>query len=183
VRRFRFALILVLAGLACWAGYRDAVVGPLVQPLEVLAARVTAGLVHALGTEAVLAGTVVYHPGGFAFQISRGCLGLVPLALLAAGIVACPAPGRKKLWGLLAGLPALAALNLLRLAQLFITGVRWPGAFDVAHEVVWQVIVVVATLGIWLVWVRWVDRSRELLAAPAGREGKRADALRRRDGT
>lgn len=185
MRRLRFALILAAAGLACWAGFRDAVLGPLVRPLEALAARVTAGLVHALGTEALLAGTVVYHPGGFAFQISRGCLGLVPLALLAAGIVAYPAPGRRKLWGLLAGLPALAALNLLRLAQLFITGVRWPGAYDVAHEVVWQAIVVVATLGIWLAWVRRVDRSRELLAAPAGRggEGQRADALGRRNGT
>jgi exosortase H (IPTLxxWG-CTERM-specific) len=185
VRRLRFALIVAGAGLACWAGYRDAIVGPLVRPLEALAAGATAGLVHVLGVEAIRLGTVVYHPGGFAFQVSRGCLGLVPLALLATGIVAYPAPGRKKLWGLLAGLPALAALNLLRLTQLFVTGVRWPGAFDVAHEVVWQVIVVLATLGIWLGWVRRVDRSPEPLAAPAGggREGGRADAPRRRDGT
>ena len=183
MRRLRFALILAGAGLACWAGYRDAVVGPLVRPLEALAARVTTGLVHALGIEAVLSGAVVYHPSGFAFQISRGCLGLVPLALLATGIVAYPAPGRKKLWGLLAGLPALAALNLLRLVQLFITGVRWPGAFDAAHEVVWQAIVVVATLGIWLAWVRWVDRSAGLLAAPARREGQLEVAPRRRNGT
>jgi exosortase H (IPTLxxWG-CTERM-specific) len=182
VRRLRFALIVAGAGLACWAGYRDAVVGPLVRPLEALAARVTAGLVHGVGVQALRAGTVVYHPGGFAFQISRGCLGVVPLALLATGILAYPAAGRKKVWGLLAGLPALAALNLLRLAQLFITGVRWPGAFDVGHEVVWQAIVVLATLGIWLAWVRWADRSPELLAVPAGREGKATGAPRKGNG-
>jgi exosortase H (IPTLxxWG-CTERM-specific) len=159
------------AALACWAGYRDEVVGPLVRPLEALAARSTALMVHGVGVQALRAGTVVYHPGGFAFQISRGCLGVVPLVLLAAGILAYPASGRKKLWGLVAGLPALAALNLVRLAQLFVTGVRWPGAFDVAHAVVWQVIVVLATLGIWLAWVRWADAAGPL-QVPARREGK-----------
>jgi exosortase H (IPTLxxWG-CTERM-specific) len=178
VRRLRFALTLAGAGVACWAGYRDAVVGPLVGPLEALAARVTAALAHAAGTEALRAGTVVYHPGGFAFQISRGCLGLVPLALLATGIVAYPASRRRKLWGLAVGLPALAALNLLRLVQLFITGVRWPGAFDLDHDVVWQVIVVLATLGIWLAWLRWADRGPARLAAPAQVEGEGAGAPR-----
>jgi exosortase H (IPTLxxWG-CTERM-specific) len=182
VKRLRFTLIVAGASLACWAGYRDEVVGPLVRPLETLAARLTAGLVHALGTEALLAGTVVYHPAGFAFQVSRGCLGIVPLALLATGIAAYPAPGRRKLWGLLWGLPALAVLNLVRLAQLFVTGVRWPGAFDVAHEVVWQAIVVLATLGIWLAWVRWVDGVKPV-AASAEREAEGASVFRSGDGT
>jgi exosortase H (IPTLxxWG-CTERM-specific) len=180
VSRPRLTLILAGAALACWAGYRDAVVGPVVRPLEALTARATAGLVRGAGMEALTAGTVVFHPAGFAFEISRGCMGLVPLAMLAAGILAYPAPGRKKLWGLLAGLPALATLNLLRLAQLFVTGVRWPRAFDVAHEVVWQAIVGLATLGIWLAWVRWADRSAVPLRAPAGRERARATAARRR---
>ena len=170
MRRLRFALILAGAGLACWAGFRDAVVGPAVRPLESLAAGATAGLVRGLGIEAATLGAVVYHPGGFAFEISRGCLGLVPLALLAAGILAYPAPGRKKLWGLLAGLPALAAVNVVRLVQLFVTGVRWPAAFALAHEVVWQAIVVLATLGFFLAWVRWAERGVEPLDA-RGREG------------
>jgi exosortase H (IPTLxxWG-CTERM-specific) len=172
VRRLRFALALAGAGLVCWALFRDAVVGPVVRPLEALTAGITAALVHGLGVQAATLGTVVYHPGGFAFEISRGCLGLVPLALLAAGIVAYPAPGRKKLWGLLVGLPALAALNVVRLVQLFVTGVRWPAAFGFAHEVVWQAIVVLAALGIWAAWVRWADRGAELSSAPARREGE-----------
>ena len=159
MRRLRFALIVAAVGLAAWVGYRDTIVGPLVRPIEVLTARLTAALVHTLGMEAVRAGTVVYHPDGFAFQISRGCTGLVPLALLAAGILAYPAARRMKVWGLLAGAPLLIALNLLRLVQLFIAGVRWPRSFDVAHEVVWQVVVALSVLGIWLAWVRWVDRN------------------------
>jgi len=71
---------------------------------------------------------------------------------------------------LLAGLPALAAVNVVRLVQLFVTGVRWPGAFALAHEVVWQAIVVLATLGFFLAWVRWAERGVEPLGA-RGREG------------
>lgn len=144
--------------VACWAGFRDALVEPLLRPVEVLTARLTAGLVQVLGMDALGAGTVVYHPDGFAFQVSRGCTGLVPLALLAAAIVAAPAPGRKKVWGLLAAVPAVIGLNLLRLVQLFVAGVRWPATFDVAHEIVWQAIVILSVPGMWLIWARWADR-------------------------
>ena len=178
---WRSLVIVAAAGLAAWVLYRETIVGPVVLPLQVLTARVTLASVHLIGLEGARLGIVVYHPRGFGYEISHGCTGLVPVALLATGIIAYRASVAKKIVGVLVGAPALLLLNLVRLVHLYVVGVRRPGWFAPLHEWVWELVVVLAAVGLWVAWLIWVDRDLShdatrgdrdeirVLAADAGR--------------
>jgi exosortase/archaeosortase family protein len=82
------------------------------------------------------------------------------VAILSAAIFAYPRPLRIKFLGLAVGVPVLFALNFLRLVYLFYVGVHIPAAFDFAHSVLGEALIIMATLGLWLAWIKW-SRSAE----------------------
>lgn len=135
--------------------YREDMIGRLLEPWVELTAGMTAGLLHALGVDALRSGSQIHHPGGFAFEIYYRCTGVLPAALLSALIFASAASLRRKLVGMALGVGTLAAVNLLRLVHLFLLGVYRPALFEVSHGVVWELILVTATLGLWWTWNRW----------------------------
>jgi exosortase/archaeosortase family protein len=135
--------------------YRDDLLGRLLDPCTELTARATFFLLHFLNVEAVRLGSQIYHPAGFAYEIYYRCTAVLPSALLAALTFATPASLRCKLIGLCVGVSAMVALNLIRLAHLFHIGVFNPDLFDLAHGLIWEIILVSGTLGIWWIWSRW----------------------------
>lgn len=154
----RYALVLTAAALALWLGFREEALGPVLAVWRVAVARATLVLIHWGGMEAVRDAAVIAHPGGFAYEISRGCTGFVPAALLATAIAAYPAAaGWKKLAGVALGVPLSLAVNLARLVHLYYLGVYRPQWFGVAHQIVWEGITVLATLALWVAWARWAD--------------------------
>ena len=157
--RWRFVAVTAVLLL-----YRESIVGPLFIPLRVLTARMTLAVLHLVGMDGVRIGTVLYHPDGFGYQISHGCTGFLPAAFLAVGMLAYPAFARHRAIGIAVGVPLLGVLNLIRLAHLYVIGVVAPAWFDVAHEVVWDGMVVCAIFLVWLGWTFWADRHRP--AAP-----------------
>jgi exosortase/archaeosortase family protein len=108
--------------------------------------------------EAVRLVTVISHPDGFAYEIYYRCTGILPVAVLTVSILAYPGPLRQKLVALAAGVPILISLNLMRLVHLFYLGVHNPAAFDIAHAIVWETLLIVAIIGIWMGWTRWSDK-------------------------
>ncbi len=95
----------------------------------------------------------------FALQVIRECTAESPLVLLLAAILAYPCGFREKLVGLAVGVPGILLLNVVRLASLFWIGLVRRDLFDTAHVLVWQSLMVLAVVGLWLLWVRqWVDR-------------------------
>ncbi len=161
----RFIIRVSVLMLLFLMAYRDDLVGRLLGPWEELTARMTLALLHALQIEAVRLGSQIHHPGGFAYEIYYRCTGLLPATLLVALTAATPASLRFKLIGLGAGIPLLVALNLIRLVQLFHTGVYHPALFGLVHGPVWELILMLATLGIWWRWSRWATHSN-----PSGRK-------------
>jgi exosortase/archaeosortase family protein len=102
----------------------------------------------------------IYHPTGFAYEISHGCIGLVPAALLGVSISVYPAGTRTKLIGLAVGIPLLIGVNFARLVHLFYLGVHRPDFFHVAHTVVWQGVIIVTVVGLWLTWTLYAERYK-----------------------
>jgi exosortase/archaeosortase family protein len=164
--RLRFIAVMVSFAVAALVLFRESIVGPAFVPLREATAQVTLTLLHLIGFECVRFGTILYHPGGFGYEISRGCTGFVPAALIATAVLAYPASIRNRTWGILVGVPTFLLLNFIRLVHLFVIGVWWPARFDVAHEVVWQGVMMLSTFIIWFGWTIWSDRRRGSTSPP-----------------
>lgn len=140
--------------------YRDDLLGRLLAPWAELTARATLALLQLLNIEVVRFGAQIHHSGGFAYEIYYRCTAVLVAAILAALTIATPASLRCKLVGLALGVPVLIVLNLVRLVHLFHTGVFHPAFFDLAHEIIWESILALTTLGLWWGWSRWAAKSK-----------------------
>lgn|GEM_PF-727474 len=153
----RFVLALaVIAGLLLLDS-REEMLGPVLLPLRTLTAKTALALIQWLGMEAVRQACAIYHPGGFAYEISRGCIGLVPIAFLVVSVLAYPGNQRSRLAGLALGVLFLVVLNLIRLVHLFYLGVHQPQLFELAHKVLWQAVIVLAVFALWIVCTTRLD--------------------------
>jgi exosortase H (IPTLxxWG-CTERM-specific) len=95
---------------------------------------------------------------GFAVSIERGCNGLEAVIILIAAVVAFPARWHHKLVGLLAGFLAIQALNLVRIISLFYLGQHSMIWFEWFHLYLWQALIILDAVFVWLIWLRWVSR-------------------------
>ncbi|MEO8488033.1 MAG: exosortase H [Betaproteobacteria bacterium] len=96
---------------------------------------------------------------GFAVSIEAGCNGVEATIVLLAAILAFPAPWKHKVAGLAAGIVAVQGLNILRVISLFYLG-QWDfQVFEWAHLYVWQALIMLDVLVVWLVWVRTLPRG------------------------
>jgi len=92
-------------------------------------------------------------------NILPGCEGTELFFLLIAGIVAFPAPWSARLVGLAIGLPLVFALNVVRVASLYITVRDFPTWFELVHGYIAPT-AFVALLGLFfLVWTARTTRS------------------------
>ena len=108
---------------------------------------------------------------GFAVSIEAGCNGVEATIVLVAAILAFPSPWRSKAIGLAAGIVAVQGLNILRVISLFYLG-QWNfQVFEWAHLYVWQALIMLDVLIVWLVWVRTLPRAPEDDRAPPGPPG------------
>ena len=96
---------------------------------------------------------------GFAVSIEAGCNGVEATIVLLAAMLAYPAPWKNKLAGLVAGTLAVQGLNIVRVISLFYLG-QWNRSwFEWAHLYVWQALIMLDVLIVWLVWVRTLPRD------------------------
>ena len=91
---------------------------------------------------------------GFGVRIERGCNGVEALIILFAAIFAYPAPFRHKLVGFAIGFVAIQGLNLVRIISLFYLGQWNLTAFEWFHLYLWQALIILDALVVWLVWLR-----------------------------
>ena len=95
---------------------------------------------------------------GFAISIEPGCNGVEAMIVLLAAIAAFPAPFSYKLKGLAWGFLAIQAMNLLRIISLFYLGQWSETLFDWAHLYIWQALIMLDALIVFLVWIRYLPK-------------------------
>ena len=133
----------------------------LVLPWTALLARVCAHLVLWFDTTAAAAGKVLWNTvSGFGVSIEPGCNGIEACIVLFAAIMAYPASWRHKVIGIVAGFAAVQGVNVVRVISLFYLGQWRTDVFNFAHEYLWQGLIMLDVLVVWLLWVRVVVRSR-----------------------
>ena len=104
---------------------------------------------------------------GLAVSIEPGCNGIEASIVLIAAILAFPAPWKHKLIGLLAGLTAIQALNLVRIISLFYLGQWNMDVFEWAHLYLWQALIMLDALVVFVIWVRLIPATTRTPAEAA----------------
>jgi len=152
----RFFTLFVVILLALFAveltpPAQSAVVIPWTDALALISAR----LVTVFDPHVVAFGqTLQSTRNGFAISIEAGCNGIEAALILIAAMLAFPAPWKHRALGILAGLAAVQALNIVRVVSLFYIGQWNLEAFEWAHLYLWQALIMLDALIVWLLWIR-----------------------------
>lgn len=151
----RFVILFVVILLALFTFQLTPPGQALVRPWTGLVADASAAAIRAFDGDARSMGKVIFSERtGFAVSIEAGCNGVEAMLVLLAGILAFPAPWRLKAIGLVIGVVAIQALNLVRIISLYYLG-QWNAQwFEWAHLYVWQTLIMLDALIVWLLWMR-----------------------------
>ena len=138
-----------------------------VTPWTDTVARVSGSLMRLFDASITTSGKVIgSKTGAFSVSIEAGCNGVEATLVLVAAILAFPAPWAHRVRGIVVGVMAIQALNILRVVSLFYLGQWNYDAFEWAHLYVWQALIMLDVLVVWVVWVRFVPAERVAAAPP-----------------
>jgi len=158
--RFAIVFAVVLAALFA-AELTPPVQSAFVVPWTAGLVRLSAGLIGLFDPHVATLGKILLSTtNGFAISIEAGCNGVEAALILVAAMLAFPAPWRHRVLGILAGLMAVQALNVVRVVSLFYLGQWNVAAFEWAHYYLWQALIMLDVLVVWLLWIRTLPRAR-----------------------
>lgn len=165
----RFFLIFITLQLTLFGVNLLAVVQQyVVLPWTAHLAQVCAWLVLGFDSTAASAGKVLWNTvSGFGVSIEPGCNGIEACIVLFAAVIAFPSTLRHKVWGIILGFLAVQALNVVRVISLFYLGQWNMQVFHFAHEYLWQALIMMDVLVVWLLWVRAASPSKDAAFATA----------------
>ena len=168
LRRYRVELTFVSVFLIFVLGFAlvlhfDRVTLNLVHPYTEGIARAAGLLLALLGEETSVSGTLLSSPR-FSVNIYHGCNALLATSIYLSAVLAFPASWKAKLIGTAIGIPAIQVINMARILSLFYIGIYWPDLFRAAHGYVWQSIVILFSM---VVWIFWAERFVRLPRNPA----------------
>lgn len=153
VARF-FAVLIVCYFVIASPPVNDRVIVPFTE--MIVAA--TAVVLRVIREPIVVAGTVI-RTATFALDVRNGCNAVEAMLLLAAAMIAFPATVRSRITGMLAGTALVQLLNIVRVSSLVWLGEHHRNIFDVVHVAVWQTVVILAAVAIFIFWsIRFAKR-------------------------
>ena len=133
--------------LVAWNPVNDRVIEPFTGAI----ARAGGATLNLLGQQTTMNGTII-RSSRFAVNIRNGCNGVEAMLIYFAAVLAFPASWRSRLLGVGLGFLAIQLVNLIRVVALFLTGVYLPKLFDSSHTVIWQTVVILSGVLLWILW-------------------------------
>ncbi|MCK5023524.1 MAG: exosortase/archaeosortase family protein [Candidatus Aenigmarchaeota archaeon] len=130
-------------------------------PLQYIVAKNVHMLLNVTGFDMAMEGMLIFG-NGVSFFISEDCTGWKSAILLIALIFSVPKIQlRKRVMGVIAGLPVLYVANILRiLIVIFVWKGAGRGFADIFHDYLWQVGLVFVVMIIWVLWLMWTGKLR-----------------------
>ncbi|RLE26205.1 MAG: exosortase H [Acidobacteria bacterium] len=144
-------LFLTILGISFTVVALQSVDQAFVLPFTTMVAQVSGQLLILFGEEMTVSGCQLTSPR-FAVTIYNGCNGLITSLIFISGVLAFPARWPAKILGVLGGLLAIQAINLVRIISLFYIGIYLPDLFNSSHIFIWQSIVILFGVGLWMLW-------------------------------
>ncbi|MGB2983759.1 MAG: archaeosortase/exosortase family protein [Candidatus Bipolaricaulia bacterium] len=143
----RLALCACVVALLVWTASADRVMAGIQGGL----ARVTGAILTGLGHGAVVEGNTV-QTTLFGISVVTACTGLFITGLFIVAVIAYPARVLSKMIGVAIGIGSIFVLNIVRLVSLYFVGVHFPRFLDTVHLLVWQSLLIVCAVLLWLLW-------------------------------
>ncbi len=158
---FRFFVIFLLLLLVLFTvEILQPVQQAVIIPWTGLLAKISAWLMQLFDSDVRSGGVIIQNiHTGFGVEIVAGCNGVEATLILLAAILAFPASAWHKLIGFAIGFLAIQGLNLVRIISLFYIGQWDREAFDWAHLYIWQALIMLDAMIVWLVWIRILPRK------------------------
>ena len=98
---------------------------------------------------------------GVAVKIAAGCNGVEAVIVLFAAIFAFPSKFIHKIYGFVLGFFGIQLLNIIRIISLFYL-LQWDkNWFDWFHLYLWQALIIIDALVVWLIWLRYLPKNNE----------------------
>jgi exosortase H (IPTLxxWG-CTERM-specific) len=139
-----------------------------IVPFTAIIADICVWLVNLFDDDVAASGKIIRSiSNGFAVEIQPGCNGVEAVIILFSALFAFPAPFKHKLAGFAAGFFAIQLLNLVRIISLFYLGQWNMTAFKWFHLYLWQALIILDALVVWLIWLRYIPQPRQLATEPA----------------
>ena len=139
----------------------------IVDPWTGIVAKASAIVVHMFDPSVISYGRVLQSAQtGFGVSIEPGCNGVEATIVLVAAMLAFPSSWKMKAWGIGLGFIAVQFVNLLRVVSLFFIGQWNLEVFEFAHLYMWQALIMLDVLVVWLLWMRVVARQDRGTAKP-----------------
>ncbi len=123
-------------------------------------AHISVWLIQLFDDRVISQGVVIKHlDNGFAVAIQTGCNGVEALIVLVSAIIAFPSPWKYKIYGIGMGFFAVEVSNLVRIITLFYLGQWDREIFQWAHLFIWEALIMLDVLIIFLIWLRLLPGS------------------------
>lgn len=90
---------------------------------------------------------------GYNLNVGPACIALYEIFVFAAAIVAYPMKIKDKIEGVVLGIIAIGALNLLRIVMMFFAGIYFPTIFKTLHDHVFQTVFILFMVVLWCYWI------------------------------
>ena len=150
-------IVIVLLIVELSSPVQDAFVLPFTSAIS----HISAWIMQSFDDQVRAQGKVIWdQASGFAVSIEAGCNGVEAGIVLIAAMLAFPASWRERLIGIGLGLLTVQVLNLIRIISLFYIGQWNQTFFEWAHLYLWQELIMLDVLLVFLIWLRWTSGHR-----------------------
>jgi len=123
-----------------------------IEPFLDLNAQLATDIWNLFGNSVSVEGTVI-SSSDFNFEVTAECTSIGPTAIFISAVIAWPSTIKEKVYGVLVGAAALFIINLIRMLTLFYIGSSFSTHLDLFHYYIWQGIIVLLALGLWVFWI------------------------------
>ncbi len=156
-----FVLFVVLVVVLFTLELTHPVQNLIVLPWTALLASISATLIGAFDADVLAYGKILQDARtGIGVSIEAGCNGVEACLILLAALLAYPASWTMRLIGVALGFVAIQAVNVLRVITLFYLAGWNHAVFEFAHLYLWQALIMLDVLVVWLLWIRQVERRK-----------------------
>ena len=147
----RFCIIFFSCLLVFAVIYLKLRTSTIIDPFLAFNTWLASSILNILG-ESTQADGVTIASSAISFRVISECTSIVPTGILAAGVLAWPSTIKEKFVGVAFGTVALFIINMVRIVTLYYIGIGYPDFLDVAHYFIWQGLIILIALGLWLLW-------------------------------